>query len=44
MWKAFEHAVKVWFETKRCNEGLRANQQHNTAEGYWQAYLNGFEK
>ncbi len=44
MWKAFEHAVKVWFETKKLNEGLRSNQQHNTAEGYWQAYLNGFEK
>lgn len=43
MWKAFEHATKNWFE-ERLIEGIRSKQKHNTAEEYWQAYLNGFEK
>lgn len=43
IWKAFEHAVKRWFESKRA-EGLKTQKQrHESAEDYWQAYLNGFE-
>lgn len=42
IWRAFEHSVKRWFNAKRA-EGLKAQKQHDTAEEYWQAYLNGFE-
>ncbi len=41
-WKAFEHAVKRWWKKKRI-EGCK-NPAGETAETYWQAYLNGFEK
>ena len=43
MWKAFEHAVKRWFKKKQA-EGLRAGTRHETADAYWQAYLDGFER
>lgn len=43
MWKAFEHAVKLWFTAKHFENGLRPGQSCETAEDYWQAYLNGFE-
>ena len=42
MWKAFEHAVKRWFEKKRA-KGLHVEMRHETADAYWQAYLDGFE-
>lgn len=42
IWKAYEHAVKRWFISK-CFDVLRDNQQCETPEEYWQAYLNGFE-
>lgn len=43
IWRAFEHAVKRWFVTRRFAEGLRPGQHCETADVYWQAYLNGFE-
>lgn len=42
IWRAFEHAVKRWFESKRFDE-LRPGQRGETADDYWRAYLNGFE-
>lgn len=42
IWKAYEHAVKRWFISKRFDV-LRDNQRCKAAEDYWQAYLNGFE-
>ena len=44
MWKAFERAVKrYWMESS--SRGLRdKSYSGETAELYWQAYLNGFEK
>lgn len=43
IWKAYEHAVKRWFISKRFDV-LRDNQHCETPEDYWQAYLNGFEQ
>ena len=43
IWRAFEHAVKRWFVTRRFAEGLLPGQHCETADVYWQAYLNGFE-
>lgn len=42
IWRAFEHAVKRWFESKKFDD-LRPGQRCKTADGYWRAYLNGFE-
>lgn len=42
LWKAYEHAVKRWFRSKRFDV-LRDNQRCETPEEYWQSYLNGFE-
>ncbi len=42
IWKAYEHAVKRWWEARK-EAGLRSEKQHTTAEKYWQAYLRGFE-
>lgn len=41
-WKAFEHAVKRWWNSKRA--GKSRGPEGETAEAYWKAYLNGFEK
>lgn len=44
VWKAFEHATKRWFNTKRNTmrkvDGVRL---HDTADEYWHSYLDGFE-
>ena len=42
MWKAFEHAVKSWWEYKMA-EGLRTAKKSETANSYYTDYLNGFE-
>lgn len=42
IWKAFEHAVKRWWENGRDKHASAYPGQ--TAKSYWQAYLNGFEK
>lgn len=43
MWKTFEHAVKRWWMKKQA-DGKNRGPAGETAEDYWQAYLNGFEK
>ena len=44
MWKAFEHAVKRYW-TQSSSRGVRdKSYSGETADDYWQAYLNGFEK
>lgn len=40
IWKAFEHAVKRWFNAKMA-DGLRMGQRFATADEFWQAYING---
>lgn len=43
LWKSFEHAVKRYW-TESSSTGLRDHATPNeTADDYWQAYLNGFE-
>lgn len=46
IWKAFEHAVKAWWECKRLGglDAMKTSKISETADEYWQAYLNGFEK
>lgn len=44
MWKAFERAVKRYW-TQSSSRGVRdKSYSGETADSYWQAYLNGFEK
>lgn len=43
IWNVFERVVKRWWETASQN-GSRENPSGETADSYWQAYLNGFEK
>lgn len=43
MWKAFEHAVKRYFCRTSAKGPRRKSYEGETAEQYWQAYLNGFE-
>ncbi len=38
IWRAFEHAVKRWFNAKMA-DGLRMGQ--TTADAFWEAYING---
>ena len=42
IWKAYEHAVKRWWTTRKEN-GLWSGKQLTTADLYWQAYVRGFE-
>lgn len=44
MWKTFEHAVKRWWMKKQALEKNDNTTPGETADDYWQAYLNGFEK
>ncbi len=39
IWKAFEHAVKRWWDKKRMGK----DPAFSTFDDYWRAYLNGFE-
>ena len=43
IWKAYEHAVKRWWNTKRKEKPL-FERRHATADDYWKDYLLGFEK
>lgn len=43
MWKAFEHAVKRYFCRTSAKGPRRKSYEGETADDYWQAYLNGFE-
>ena len=44
MWKAFEHATKTWWKDSLQRGERRKSYEGETADNYWQAYLNGFEK
>lgn len=43
MWKAYEHACKVWFERRIEKAENDGRQKHTNFPDYWEAYLNGFE-
>ncbi|NCB30731.1 MAG: phosphoadenosine phosphosulfate reductase [Clostridia bacterium] len=43
MWKAFEHAVKWYWKVTSAKGPRRKSYEGETAEDYWQSYLNGFE-
>ena len=42
IWRAYEHAVKRWWNTVRASKALK-DRQHTNADDYWNAYLRGFE-
>lgn len=44
IWTAFEHAVKRWWEEKQTAGTRYKSASGETADSYWQSYLNGFEK
>ena len=45
IWKAYELSVKNWWTTTTTQSGQRRRAKPGeTAEDYWQAYLNGFEQ
>lgn len=43
MWKAFEHVVKRWWKATSAKGQRLKSYEGETADDYWQAYLNGFE-
>lgn len=43
MWRAFEHAVKRWWNLRRAQRP-DCDMPEKTAEAFWERYLNGFEK
>lgn len=43
IWKAYEHAVKRWWTISTENGPRYKSYPGETADDYWQAYLNGFE-
>ena len=43
MWKAFEHAVRGWWDAKKDAGDLRNDHGYKDSAEYYQAYLNGFE-
>jgi len=43
IWRAYEHAVKRWWNTIRASKPLK-DRQHTNADDYWQSYLRGFEE
>lgn len=42
IWKAYEHAVKRWWNNCKAALPLK-ERRHDNADDYWQAYLRGFE-
>ena len=43
MWRAFEHTIKRWWSASTENGPRYKSYPGETANDYWQAYLNGFE-
>ena len=43
MWKVFEKSIKQWWQGRR-EKGMPLPKASETADSFWQDYLNGFEK